>query len=95
MSGADDLAVLLDEAALTVAPLVIKLRREGDTCVAALAGEDGKILWPNYADGPDEVLAMLAAEQRFLVEDRGSGAVSGATYLDKARERLRRWQDGP
>ena len=90
MSGDDDLAGLIDEVTSTLAPLAVSLRLDGDSVVADLAREDRTILWPNYADGPNEVLATLAAEQRFLVEDRASGAVSGATYLDKASERLRR-----
>lgn len=95
MSRDDDADQLLDEVAMIVAPLTIALRRDGGRIVAELARADGTIMWPNYADGPTEVLATLAAEQRFLVEDRGLGAVAGATYLDKARERLRRWQDHP
>jgi hypothetical protein len=92
MSGVNDVAALLDEVALRFAPLAVVLRRDGDSVVAELARDDGTILWPNYADGPSEVLATLAAEQRFLVEDQGFGSVSGVTYLDKAHERLRRWQ---
>jgi hypothetical protein len=92
MGEADDLTELLDEVARTFNPLVVAVRQDGDTFVAELAREDGTIFWPNYAHGPSEVLAVLAAEQRFLVEDQGSGAVSGATYVDKARERLCRWQ---
>jgi hypothetical protein len=95
MSGVDDQAALLDEVAQTLAPLAVVSRRDGDAFVAELVREDGTILWPNYAHGPSEVLATLAAEQRFLVEDRASGSVAGVTYLDKARERLRRWQTGP
>jgi hypothetical protein len=92
MHEADDVGDLLDEVARMFNPLVVLVRRDGDMFVAELAREDGSIFWPTYAHGPSEVLAVLAAEQRFLVEDRGSGAVSGATYIDKARERLRRWQ---
>jgi len=32
---------------------------------------------------------VLVAEQRYLVEQEGRGSVAGATYLDKARERVR------
>jgi hypothetical protein len=35
--------------------------------------------------------AVLEAEQRYLVEQVGSGSVTGRTYLDKANERLRRF----
>jgi hypothetical protein len=94
MSEADEVTALLDEVARMFAPLVIALRRDGDTFVAELVRADGTMVWPNYAHGPSEVLATLAAEQRFLVEDQGAGSVSGATYIDKARERLRRWLAG-
>jgi hypothetical protein len=43
----------------------------------------------DYGAGPDELLAVLVAEQRYLVEQEGRGSVAGATYLDKARERVR------
>jgi hypothetical protein len=76
------------------APLVIALRRDGGTFVVELVRADATMVWSNYVHGPSEVLATLAAEQRFLLEDRGAGYVSGATYIDKARERLRRWLAG-
>jgi hypothetical protein len=44
----------------------------------------------DYAIAPDSVLAVLAAEQRWLVEEQGRGSVPGDTYVDKARESLRR-----
>ena len=43
-----------------------------------------------YSRGPSPILAALAAEQRYKAEEIGSGTVLGRTYLDKARERLRR-----
>lgn len=43
-----------------------------------------------YGLGPDSVLAVLAAEQRWLVEEEGRGSVAGETYVEKAKERLRR-----
>jgi hypothetical protein len=46
------------------------------------------------AQAPDATLAILAAEQRWKVEQDGMGSVSGRTYVDKARERLRRLADG-
>ena len=73
MSEGDDLIALLDEVALTFDPLVIRLRRDADAFVADHARQDGTIFGPNYADGPSEVLATLAAEQRFLVETRVPG----------------------
>jgi hypothetical protein len=59
---------------------------------AHLVHDDGTIAWPDFAAGPDHLLALLAAEQRYLVEERASGSASGRTYEDKARERLRRWR---
>jgi hypothetical protein len=95
VSEPDDLSGLLDEVARRFTPLVIAVRRDGDTFVAELFREDGTMVWPNYAHGPSDVLAAVAAEQRFLVEDQGSGSVAGTTYVDTARERLRRWQARP
>lgn len=68
--------------------------RHGENVVVVdLTRYDGTVLWPNYATGPDELLALLAAEQRYLVEEEGRGSVVGATYLEKARERVRRAVD--
>jgi len=39
---------------------------------------------------PDDLTAVLAAEQRYLVEQVGSGSVRGETYAEKARVRVRR-----
>ncbi|HZA87334.1 MAG TPA: hypothetical protein VE466_10665 [Acidimicrobiales bacterium] len=44
----------------------------------------------DYAIAPDSVLTVLAAEQRWLVEEEGRGSMPGDTYVDKARESLRR-----
>ena len=44
-----------------------------------------------FGSGPSPVLAALVAEQRYKAEEIGSGTVLGDTYLDKARERLRRF----
>ncbi|MEV0719271.1 hypothetical protein [Asanoa sp. NPDC050611] len=38
-------------------------------------------------------MAILSAEQRYLAEECGGGTVPGATYLEKAHERLRRWEE--
>jgi hypothetical protein len=67
----------------------------GGGFTAHLVHDDGTIAWPDFAAGPDRLLALLAAEQRYLVEERGSGSVSGRTYEDKASERLRRWRMEP
>lgn len=40
------------------------------------------------ARGPDELLAVLSAEQRYLAEQAGLSAVDGVTYVDKAEERI-------
>ena len=68
-------------------------RHEGVDVVVDLTAADGSVLWPNYANGSDELLAVLVAEQRYLVEHEGRGSVRGATYLDKAHERIRRAVD--
>lgn len=82
---------LLDEVERRIAPLAVSVRRDADEFVADLT-RDAVVVWPNYASGPTHVLAVLAAEQRFLAEQVGSGTVNGRTYLDKAEERLRRWR---
>jgi len=64
--------------------------REGETEITLVGVSNPSIVWPTYSSGPTIVLAVLAAEQRWLVEQAGSGSVLGETYLDKARERLRR-----
>jgi hypothetical protein len=81
---------LLADVAKTFDPLIASVRLEGDSVVVDIAGADGTVIWPNYSSGPDDLLATLAAEQRYLVEEVGAGSVSGASYLDKARERARR-----
>ena len=90
MAEPKNVARLLDEVRQRLGRVVV--RQDGNVFIAELARDDGSVSWPNYAHGPDEVLATLAAEQRFLVEDEGRGAVVGDTYVDKARERLRRWE---
>jgi hypothetical protein len=95
MNADEGMRPLLVEARRTLEPLLANARIDSDGVVIDLARADGTVLWPDYAHGPDELLAVLVAEQRFLVEDRGGGAVSGRTYLDKARERLRRWSAAP
>lgn len=91
MAESEDVrVVLMAEASASVSPLSIRVRPLADGYVAELVSADGSILWPDYARGSDELLAALAAEQRFLVEERGAGSVAGSSYLDKAHERLRR-----
>ena len=86
---------LLAEARASLSPVRMRVERHADGFVAELVRDDGSVLWPNYAHGPDELLAALAAEQRYLVEERGAGAVRGASYLDIANERLRRALSDP
>jgi hypothetical protein len=81
---------LVREATATIYPLVIAVRHDEDQVVIDLTDVNGSVVWPDYATAPDELLATLAAEQRYLVEEVGAGSVAGATYVDKARERLRR-----
>lgn len=91
MSDPDVVAALLAEVATTFAPLALSLRIDSSGGVVAdIIGADGSVAWPTYSRGPDELLATLLAEQRYLVEEKASGSVVGVTYLEKARERLRR-----
>jgi hypothetical protein len=82
---------LLQEIQRAVAPMRIVSRPKDDSFVADLLSGDGRVAVPEYATGPNPLLAALAAEQRYLVEQQGAGSVRGTTYLDKAVERLRRW----
>lgn len=93
MLKADHRARLLTEVAQTLSPLAVAVRPEGDDFAADLVREDGHVVWPNYASAPDQLLATLAAEQRYLAEEVGAGSLRGESYLDKARERLRRALD--
>jgi hypothetical protein len=61
-----------------------------DVAVDLVGDVNPKVVLRGYGLGPDTVLAILAAEQRWLVEEEGRGSVLGDTYVDKARERLRR-----
>jgi hypothetical protein len=83
-------AGLLAEAQDHVAPLRIVARRVNDRFAADLVAADGRVAVAGYGSGPDELTAVLVAEQRYLVEEAGRGSVGGATYTDKARERVRR-----
>jgi hypothetical protein len=89
--GSDD-ELIANAQATFGAGLRPEVEPAGGGFTAHLVGDDGTIAWPDFAAGPDRLLALLAAEQRYLVEERGSGSVSGRTYEDKARERLRRWR---
>jgi hypothetical protein len=43
----------------------------------------------NYGSGPSELLAIMATEQHWLVEQDGSDRAPGETYVERALERLR------
>jgi hypothetical protein len=73
--------------------VALRTRPHGTEIVVDLLRDDGTVLWPSFAQGPDELLACLAAEQRYLAEEVGHGTVRGKTYLDKARERLSRAEE--
>ena len=69
----------------------VVLRGRYDGVVVDLLGDVNRsVVIRDYAIAPDSTLAVLAAEQRWLVEEEGRGSVRGDTYVDKARERLRR-----
>jgi hypothetical protein len=81
---------LLADAQDHVRPMSIAARATADGFAADLVAPDGRIAVAGYGSGPDELTAVLVAEQRYLVEQTGGGSVRGATYLEKARERIRR-----
>jgi hypothetical protein len=69
----------------------VVLRGRNDGVAADLVGDvNPSVVIRDYAIAPDSTLAVLAAEQRWLVEEETRGAVPGKNYVDKARERLRR-----
>ena len=92
MTEAEDVGPLLDEVARAFAPSRIVCRNDGTEVVADVVGPNGALAWPEFSRGPSELMALLAAEQRFLVEQVGSGATPGTTYVDMATERLHRWR---
>ncbi len=61
---------LLAEARASLDPVRMRVKSHPGGFVAELVGKDGSVLWPNYAHGPDELLVAIAAEQRYLVEER-------------------------
>ncbi|WP_089243709.1 hypothetical protein [Asanoa hainanensis] len=72
--------------------LAFLVSRDGDAHRVDFVGPAGAVVWPRFMHGPDPLLALLGAEQRYLAEERGRGTVRGHGYLDKARERVRRWE---
>jgi hypothetical protein len=71
-------------------PLRIAAGPVTDGFSADLVPDDGRVAVADYGAGPGELIAVLAAEQRYLVERVGRGCVRGATYFDEAHERIRR-----
>jgi hypothetical protein len=70
---------------------VVVTRGTPDGVAVDLVGEvNPEVELRGYGFGPDSVLAVLAAEQRWLVEEEGRGSVAGETHAEKAHERLRR-----
>jgi hypothetical protein len=55
----------------------------------------GEVFMRSYGSGPTPTLAVIATEQRWLVEQEDAGAAAGATYVEKAEERLRRGRAMP
>jgi hypothetical protein len=88
-----NLRITLAEEAQAVLPhgwrFLVKVDDEG--WVVDIARDDGTVVWPDFGGGPHPLRAVLEAEQRYLVEEVGSGSVPGRTYLAKANERLRRY----
>lgn len=69
----------------------VETRATPDGVVVDLVGDvNPEVVLKQYASAPTAALAVLAAEQRWLVEEQGSGSVRGETYVAKAEERLRR-----
>ena len=69
------------------------LRLEADVWHVDIVTLKGDLLWSDYGAHSDQLHAILCAEQRYLVEQVGAGSVRGSTYLDKADERIRQWND--
>lgn len=86
------------EARFSAAAISLRVTRDEKGFTVDLIGLDsGATVWPRYT-GPHqtEMIAVVAAEQRWLAEEIGAGTVIGNTYAEKAEERLRRWrQDKP
>jgi hypothetical protein len=68
--------------------------REAEYVVDLVSRRTGDVIAPSYGGGPTPNIAIVVTEQRWLVEQDGSGSVTGATYVAKAEERLRRGRAG-
>lgn len=65
-------------------------REHDGSWVADLVHQTGQVAVPAYGSGSSLLIAVLAAEQRYLVEQVGRGSLRGDTYSAKAAERIRR-----
>jgi len=84
-------AGLVASARQRLAPTIARVTRSAHGATVELTDQAGHIVWPEYAHGPNRLLALLAAEQRYLVEQTGADSTAGATYVDKARTREQGW----
>jgi hypothetical protein len=90
--GVDDWEADLIQEAGSVLPegLRFAVAGDGQSWTTDIVRADGTVVWRAFSHGIDPLRATLAAEQRYLAEEVGSGTVLGATYADKAEERVRR-----
>jgi hypothetical protein len=88
----DDAAIALEaERWFDLQGFNVVLRGTPDGVVADLVADaNPSSVVRDYAVAPDSILAVLAAEARWMVEEEGLDCLPGATYVEKARERLRR-----
>jgi hypothetical protein len=88
--GDNSWSILQADAQRHVLPMRLACRPSDSGFACDLLAPDGRTVVRTYESGPTEELALLAGEQRYLAEEVGGGTVPGNTYLDKARERIRR-----
>lgn len=60
-----------------------------DYWVDLISLRTGQVALRNYGSGPTRSLAIVATEQRWLVEQEGLSSSPGHTYVEMAEERLR------
>jgi len=63
--------------------------RDNEFWVDLISISTGKVVWPNFGAGPSRTMAIMSAEQRWLVEQDGSVRSNGRTYGEMAQDRLR------
>ncbi len=66
---------LRGEAVHRVAPLTIVSRATPERFATDLAFVDGRVAVADHGSGPDELTAVLVADQRYLVEEVGHGSI--------------------